>query len=176
MKAINPTLILCALAACPLGGCASHQITVPVERAERAVDADDVPAPARRRLEMLAGGNAITSYEREERGDSVAFEAEWEVDGREHEATVLSDGAIIETEREIDPDEFEELPQAIQERIASYRSQGYDVAVGRRDFVLYDLDVSRDADDDAGEHEDEEEAGAMELLLRPDGERAARDR
>ncbi len=144
-----------------LGGCAGPRATFPLERSEREVEASEVPPAARARLEALAGGRPLESFEREDRGAFVAYEGEWEEGGVEHEATVLADGAVVERARELSESEMEDLPPEVRARVRALQARGYEVEVDVREAVFYEIEAERETDD--GEEEE------IEALVRPDG-------
>ena len=144
-----------------LAGCASKEHVVPFEMEEQAIEAVDVPSAALSSLRNLAGANQLATFEKEDRGAFVAYEAEWLVDGVEHEATVMADGTLLETEKEFLPEEMDALPPAIRDRVRELQGEGYEVEAARREIILYDVDATR-----PGAPEDAE---GQEYLLRPDG-------
>jgi len=168
--------IACSAVLAPLlGGCASRQVSFPLERNEETVAADRVPAPARLRLEQLAAGNEISGFEREDRGNLVTYVAEWTENGSEREATVLADGSIIETERDLIRAEMPDIPPAIQSRARALADDGFGVNVALRTFVAYEIEAEPlpEGDGLVGATEDDD---GFEILLRPDGTQAARER
>jgi hypothetical protein len=156
-----------------LAGCSAPHIVLPLEQNERALEASEVPAAARERLEVMAGGHSITEFEWEDRGAFIAYEAEWFVDGVEQEATVLVDGTIIETAQQAKSSEFSKLPPAIRLRVEALRADGYEVGIARRQFIVYEIDAWQAVSASTGDDVDAPEA--IELLLQPDGRPANRD-
>jgi len=139
-------------------GCAGPvTASVPLERSERVIPASELPPAAAAALREAAGERPFTVVEREDRGSFIAYEAEWLVEGVEHEATVLADGSLVETEIDVPMDGYAMLPSGVRERIDALQTAERDVEVSRRMVYLYDLSI-----DDA------------ELLLRPDGTDARR--
>lgn len=142
-----------------LAGCAAPTgATIPLEISEADIEEAEVPSAALAALRDEAGGRAFDSLEREDRGAYVAYEAEWLVDGVEFEATVLADGTLIETGRELTAAEMAALPSGVRARVAELEAEGMEVEVGERAFVYYDVDAELPS---TGEE--------RELLVRPDG-------
>ena len=166
MTPSRPTLVSVRLllACLPLCACAhTADATIPLERAEREVAENELPAPALAALRRAADGRTIARVEREERGAFVAYEGEWRDGAIEREATVLADGGLLESAHDLTDAEIDALPAAVQARIAALRAGGGVVTVSRREFVFYDIDVVRG---------DEQ----REYLVRPDGADAATPR
>jgi len=149
------------------GGCsAPPAVVLPLEVDEVEVGREDVPPAAMDTLDRVAGGRPFTALEREGRGRLVAYEGEWQDGGVEAEATVLADGGLLETERELTLAAFAELPPAVRERVRRLEAEGYEVEVALRLLHVFDVDYRRGpaaAPDTEGE-----------LLLRPDGSDATR--
>lgn len=154
---------------CLLAGCRSTQLaSVPLEQVEAPVDESSLPPSALEALQTAADGRALSAFERENRGLYVAYEAEWIEDGVEAEATVLADGALLESERELRPDEYTSLPPAVLRKVRELEQRGFRVEVGRRAFYLFDIDATPALNADA------ERTTEQEFLLRPDGTDATR--
>jgi hypothetical protein len=154
-----------------ISGCQTgRHAVVPLELTEAEIAEADVPPAALAALRELAGGQPFTEFEREDRGAYVAYEAEWRAGGVEAEATVLADGTVLGTERDLTSAQVAELPAGVRARIARLQKQGYRVEVAQRTFILYELDAARMSDDDDNANGDEEEE--LELLVRPDGRNA----
>jgi hypothetical protein len=142
-----------ALAAGLLTGCAQPRIVIPLEESEAEIGQADVPQAALATLRELAGGAPFTSFEREVRDGRMYYEAEWMLGGREAEATVLADGTLVETERDISLDE---APPAVRAWIEANAAEGEEVTVSRRSFLVYEVDLVS-------------ETGERERLLLPSG-------
>lgn len=154
---VPATAVIAALAT---AGCATGPGSlIPFEADEATIARDEVPAAARASLEALAAPHTIIAWERENRGSFIAYEGEWVVDGIEQEASVMADGTVLETERELSPAEIAVLPPGVMARVEELRAQGYDVEVARREIILYDIDATNPAARPA----------EREILLRPDG-------
>lgn len=127
-----------------LVGCstAPSGILVPIEMEETAITRQDVPPAALATLEALAMGAPIVAYEREDRGNLVAFVGEWMLDGMEMEATVLADGTLLETERDIAEAEMIATAPGLQAQAENWRAEGYNVEFSRREIVLYDVTLT----------------------------------
>lgn len=98
----------------------------------------------------------------------VAYEAEWQEDGVEVEATVLADGGLLESERELPPEEYVTLPPAVLKKVRDLQERGFRVEVARRTFYLFDIDAT------PASTADPEYDAEQEWLLRPDGTDATR--
>lgn len=162
------TLALAAVVMMMTGCQTPRFASTPLERDEAAIEESDVPPMALRALRKAANGRPLTEFEREDRGQYVAYEAEWQEGGVEAEATVLADGSLVETERELTPAEFATLPPGVLQRVRTLQERGYDVEVARRTLYLYEIDAARQSADDA------EDGDELEHLLRPDGTEATR--
>lgn len=162
-----------------LCGCVRYA-SVPIETRERRAAAGDIPEAARVALTQRARGNAITGYEREVRGPHEAYEAEWIEGGLEREATVLDNGALIETSEELTPDEIAALPIDVRAKADRLERFGWDVKIDRRLLVVYEIDAEREVEIEGGA-DDGGDAGTTrtetrEMLLLPNGQSADRDR
>jgi hypothetical protein len=145
-----------ALAAGLLTGCAQPRIVIPLESSEAEIEGAEVPEAALATLRELAGDAPFTSFEREVRDGRMYYEAEWMLAGREAEATVLADGTLVETERDISLDD---APPAVRAWIEKNASDDDEVTVSRRSFLMYEVEIG-------------DEETATEHLLLPSGARA----
>ncbi len=82
-------------------GCAS----VDMDEREQEVSIDEVPEAVRATMLAEAGDHTITEVEREVVGDTVVYEAEWMVDGKEVEINVAEDGTLLAAEADDDDDD-----------------------------------------------------------------------
>ena len=82
---------------------------------EEEVTLDQVPPAVRQAILKLAGHAKITEIEREEKNGAVYYEAEWEVHGREAEATLTAGGEVIELEEEVSASD---VPDAVRQLAA----------------------------------------------------------
>lgn len=139
-------------------GCATPSASVPLETSEQAISRNDLPPAAMDRLASLAGGAPLEGFEREDRRLYDAYEGEWLTDDVEHEATVLADGSVLETELTVWPEGDRDIPTRVLARVRELEARGLRVEVARRRFMLYDLTV-----------EDDQGRRINEILLRPDG-------
>ena len=101
----------------------------------------EVPEPARGALVKLAGGAKIIKAEREKEHGVLVYEAEWVVNGTQHEAAVTADGTLIETE-EIVP--VEKLPAAVRAAIAKHFPANAKVTVEKKMIVVYEVEAKVD--------------------------------
>jgi predicted regulator of Ras-like GTPase activity (Roadblock/LC7/MglB family) len=99
---------------------------------------DGIPPAAQVALEKLAGDHAISEFEQEHHNGTILFEAEWMVDGVEHDATVTEDGALVERSAEISVDE---APAAVRQAIAQWFGDDTTVEVERKTLVVYEVEA-----------------------------------
>lgn len=108
---------------------------------DEKVSLDQVPAAARRALEMQAGGAKFTEIEREVEHGVTVYEAEWIDHGTEHEVSVSADGELLEIE-EIVP--VEKVPAAVREAIAKHLGAGTKVVIEKTTVVYYEVEAKVD--------------------------------
>ena len=99
---------------------------------------DQVPEPARGALLKLAGRAKIVKAQREREHGVLVYEAEWIVDGVEHEAAVTAEGALLEIE-EIVP--VEKVPAAVRAVIAKHFGAQTKVVVEKKMIVVYEVEA-----------------------------------
>lgn len=151
-----------------IAGCSTKQESAfPLEQDEFQIERTAVPQPALTALERLSGGAELIAFEMEDRGAYTVFEGEWIQNGVEQEATVMADGTLLESERELMPEDYDSLPPGALAQVRELESQGYRVEIARREIILYDLDAVR------GEEISEDE---IEMVIRPDGTVISNDR
>jgi len=102
---------------------------------------DQVPEPARGALLKLAGRAKIVKAEREREHGVLVYEAEWIVNGVEHEAAVTAEGALLEIE-EIIP--VEQAPAAVRAAIAKHFGDKAKVVVEKKMIVVYEVEAKID--------------------------------
>ncbi len=139
--------------------------------AEEVIAIDQVPAKAREALLKHANGARFTKIERERVRDIVFYEAEWMVDGREHEAKVTADGALVELEEVVDA---RDVPAAVREAAAKAFPKSAKLEFEKKMIVIYEVEAKvdgkerevlismsghvhgdRDDDDDDGDHDED---------------------
>jgi len=98
---------------------------------------NQVPGPARAALRKLAGGARIVGLEREMENGVLVYEAEWVAGGSRHEAAVMADGTLLETE-EVVP--VEQAPAAVQAAITKHFG-GAKVIVAKQMIVVYEVEA-----------------------------------
>ena len=108
---------------------------------EDDITVDQIPAPARKALQQLAGGAEIVKAEREKEHGVLVYEAEWVANGTKHEAAVTADGAVIEIE-EIVP--VEKAPAAVRAAIAKHFPANVKVTVEKKMIVVYEVEARID--------------------------------
>ena len=101
---------------------------------------DQLPVAARAALLKLAGSNRITEVEREREHGVMVYEAEWTAGGTAHEAAVLADGTLLETE-EIVP--VVRTPTAVQRAISEHFGDAQ-VEVALKTIMIYEAEARID--------------------------------
>jgi len=105
---------------------------------EEKVSLDQVPEPARKALLKLAGEGKITEVERENKHGVVLYEAEWKVNGREHEATVTAEGDLVElAEEDLAP---ADVPGAVKRAAAKIFPNAAALEYEKKMFVMYEVE------------------------------------
>ena len=102
---------------------------------------DQVPEPARGALLKLAGRAKIVKAEREREHGVLVYEAEWIVDGAEHEAAVTAEGALLKIEESIP---VEKAPAAVRAVIAKHFGAKAKVVVEKKMIVVYEVEANID--------------------------------
>lgn len=121
---------------------------------DEATALDRIPAKAREALLKHAKGAKITEVEREKVHGVVFYEAEWTVDGREHEAKVTADGALVELEEEVDA---KDVPVAVRKAAAKAFPKKAKLTFERKMIVIYEVEAKVDGKE-------------REVLILPSGE------
>jgi hypothetical protein len=98
---------------------------------------DQIPEAARKALLELARGAKIEDLERERSDGVEMYEAEWEQDGLEFEATVLADGTLIELEEELASDQ---VPPAVRAAAEQQFGRDADLSFEKKTHVVYKVD------------------------------------
>lgn len=135
-----PVALLCLATLALAVGCASPRLVLPLESAEEERTAAQIPAAARAALEAEADGADIIAWEWEERAGESFYEAEWMTPEGEREATVTAEGAVVEYEAELTP---EQAPASVR-RAAQQRAGGAEVGYARRTFIIYEVEYTVD--------------------------------
>jgi hypothetical protein len=104
---------------------------------EKEMSLDQIPAEAKAAILKQAGANKIAEVEQETHDGVAVYEAEWEVNGAEHEVAVLADGTVVETEEEIDA---AQAPAAVRAAIEKQFGAGAKVSIDRKTVVLYEAE------------------------------------
>lgn len=112
-------------------------------------DGQEVPPAVQAALARLAGAQPLDELEVEEQDGRTVWEAEWSVDGVEHEAELLADGTVLEHEYAVPVAAVPAAVRAAAERGLGSDDVAYEVCM----VTLYEAEV-----------------GDRELLLLPDGE------
>ncbi|MCK4660286.1 MAG: PepSY-like domain-containing protein [Phycisphaerae bacterium] len=120
---------------------------------EDDITVDQIPGPARKALQQLAGGAKLLKAEREKEHGVLVYEAEWSVSGVKHEAAVTADGTLLETEQIIP---VEKAPAAVRAAIAKHFGANVKVVVEKMMIVVYEVEARIDGKE-------------KELLISPTG-------
>jgi len=141
---------------------------------EASIPLSDVPPKARTAILAYAGDAEIAEVEVEEEGGVKLYEAEWIVEGAEHEVVVSADGELVAQEEEIP---LSAAPVAVQRAVKLAFPAGLAPSVDRMTIVVYEIEaemgdkekeilvistgqrveIELDDDDDDDEGEDEDE-------------------
>lgn len=105
---------------------------------EDDITVDQIPGPARRALQQLAGDAKILKAEREKEHGVLVYEAEWIVSGVKHEAAVTADGTLLKTEQIIPA---EKAPAAVRAAIAKHFGANANVVVEKKMIVVYEVEA-----------------------------------
>jgi putative PepSY-like beta-lactamase-inhibitor len=108
---------------------------------DEKIPPDQVPAAARRALEQQAGGAKFTEIEREVEHGVTVYEAEWIVQGAEHEASVSADGELLEIEETVP---LEKVPAAVREAIAKHLGGAANMEIEKTTIVNYEVEAKVD--------------------------------
>lgn len=99
---------------------------------------EQIPEPARAALLKLVGDGKITEIEREREQGVVIYEAAWDAGGAMHEAAVMADGTLLETEERIKPDQ---APPAVRALIAKHFAGVDKVVIEKKMIVVYEAEA-----------------------------------
>ncbi len=97
---------------------------------------DQLPEAARATLRRLARGAKLIKAEREREDGVIVYEAEWQVGGVKHEASVMTDGTLIETEQLVSADS---APASVRAAIATHFGLGAKVVIEKKMVVVYEV-------------------------------------
>lgn len=123
------------------------------EEDDRIVKFSDIPSPAQSALKKAAGSATIAKIEIDTNDSVTIYEASWNVDGIEHEASVDPTGSLLETENSV---RESDVPQLVRDAASKFRKNGVDVSFEKKTVVLYSVEMVVDGDE-------------KELLLDPAG-------
>ncbi len=104
---------------------------------EETMSLDQVPQAARQELEKHAGSAKIRQVEAERHNGVMVYEAEWRVNGTEHEACVTADGALVEIEESIPA---ERAPAGVRAAIAQHFGANAKVSVEQKMVVFFEVE------------------------------------
>lgn len=108
------------------------------EEDSQVVQLNSVPEAARAAIKKFAAGNPIELVEKEEKHGHVLFAALWQVDGKEHEATVTSKGVLVELEEATTTDA---LPDVVRSKSDSKFSGISDLKIERKLIAAYEIEA-----------------------------------
>ncbi|MBN2559608.1 MAG: PepSY-like domain-containing protein [Phycisphaerae bacterium] len=108
---------------------------------DEAIPLDRVPPKAREALLKCANGAKFTEIERETIRGVVFYEAEWMIDGREHEAKVTADGALVELEEAVDA---KDVPASVREAAAKAFPKSAKLKFEKKMIVIYEVEAKVD--------------------------------
>jgi hypothetical protein len=134
-------------------------VALAVDESEEKVSLDQLPPAVKATILEEAKGGAIEQIGREREGDKTVYEAEWTVGGQKHDAKVSAEGALIELEEDVSP---EDVPAAVRAVAAKKFPANAQVEYERKMIVLYELEAEIDGRE-------------IELLVGPTGHVYERD-
>ncbi|MCA9256215.1 MAG: hypothetical protein KDA33_11295 [Phycisphaerales bacterium] len=98
---------------------------------------DRLPAAAKATILKEAAGAKITEVEQEKHGGVTVYEAEWKVNGVEHEVCVTADGVVIEREEKIP---LASAPAAVKAYVSKHFGENAKVAVEKKTIIVYEVE------------------------------------
>lgn len=111
------------------------------EAEEKAVAFDSLPAPVQKAFKAASGGAAATTATMEREGGIDVYEIEFVKDGVKTSVEASANGAILETERELKPDEAPAgVKEAIQKRFPGAEMK----AVEEITPIVYEVKLLKD--------------------------------
>jgi len=149
---------------------------------EKKVTLEQVPAAVKATILKEAGENKVEEIEVETEEGREVYEAEWEVNGREVEVKVASDGTLVERETEVT---LEQVPSAVKatilkeagenkieeiEEVVAGSKKSYE-AEWKADGKETEVQVAADGKllgkkvEEEGDDEDEKEEGEQKVTL-----------
>jgi hypothetical protein len=105
---------------------------------EESIPLSDVPPKARAAILAHAGAAEIAEVEVEEEGGVKFYEAEWTVDGAEHEVVVSAEGELVAQEEEIP---LSAAPGAVQQAVKQAFPTGSKISVDKVIVVVYEVEA-----------------------------------
>lgn len=108
---------------------------------DEGIAIDQVPAKAREALLKHANGAKFTEVERETVRGVVFYEAEWMVNGREHEAKVTADGTLVELEEAVDA---RDVPASVLEAAVKVFPKSAKLKFEKKMIVIYEVEARVD--------------------------------
>jgi uncharacterized membrane protein YkoI len=121
---------------------------------DEEIDLHQVPPAARQALLEHAGDHRIVKVEREREQGVVFYEAAWMMQGRQHEAKVTADGALVQLEQVV---EAGDVPDAVRHTAEELLAGADDLSYERKVIVVYEVEGTIEGCDE-------------ELLISPAGE------
>jgi len=108
------------------------------EEDEDEVPISQIPQAAREALLKYARGAPLKEVEREKESGVELYEAEWKVNGREHEAKVTADGVLVELEEKVPAGA---VPAAVRSAATKLFPNGTKVKFQKKTIVLYEVEA-----------------------------------
>ncbi len=105
---------------------------------DEAIALDRIPAKAREALLKYAKGEKFTDIERETVRGVVFYEAEWMVNGREHEAKVTADGTLVELEEAVDA---RDVPASVRKAASKVFPKSAKLKFEKKMIVIYEVEA-----------------------------------
>src|SRR5262245_3610732 len=128
--------LLCA-GACGAGTIADLAGEKDGEAGEQKISADQVPPKAMEALKKFAGTNKIEGFIQEVAYGGECFEAEWQIDGKDHAAQVTADGVVLATEYQVD---VKDVPEAVQKTAKKALKGAAEIGYIRKEVVMYEAE------------------------------------
>jgi len=98
---------------------------------------DKLPTAAKAAILKEAAGAKITEVEQEKHGGVTVYEAEWKVNGVEHEVCVTAEGVVIEREEKIS---LASAPAAVKSYVSRRFGENAKVAVEKKMIIVYEVE------------------------------------
>lgn len=100
-------------------------------------DDNDVPPRVRAAFRKLARDGSMLKIESEREHGVIVYEGAWRQNGKLHEAAVMPDGTLIETEERI---RLADAPDVVRRAVADHFPSGTRVAVEMKMVVVFEVE------------------------------------